>query len=58
MSDKLHSSELDTDQVVLRVQGFFEKFGKQLAIGLGAIIVVVGGFYSYKEFIIKPNSFL
>ena len=56
MSDKLHSSELDTDQVVLRVQGFFEKFGKQLAIGLGAIIVVVGGFYSYKEFIIKPKE--
>ena len=56
MSDKLHSSELDTDQVVLRVQGFFEKFGKQLAIVIGAIIVIVGGLFSYKQFIVKPKE--
>ncbi len=56
MSDKQHSSELDTDQVVLRVQGFFEKYGKQLAIGITAIILVGGGLFSYKQFIVKPKE--
>ena len=60
MSDILESTELelemDSDQVVMKVQGFFEKFGKQLAIGVGTVIVLIGGFYSYKEFIIKPKE--
>ena len=57
MSGKqLHSSELDTDQVVAKVQGFFEKFGKQLMMLVAGIIVVVGGFYAYKTYIVKPKE--
>ncbi len=57
MSDKqLHSSELNTDQVVAKVQGFFEKFGKQLAIVVAAIIVIFGGMFAYKTYILKPKE--
>lgn len=40
----------------LRVQSFFQKFGKQLITGIIAVVVVTGGFYAYKEFVVKPKE--
>lgn len=37
-------------------EAFFQKYGKQALIALVAIIVVVGGFFLYKEFVSKPNE--
>lgn len=57
MSDKkVELPALESNDIILKAQDFFQKFGKQILIVVGAIVVVVGGFYSYKQFIIKPKE--
>ena len=57
MSDnKVELPVLESDDIILKTQAFFQKFGRQILIVVGAIVVVVGGFYSYKQFIIKPKE--
>jgi len=59
MSDKqveLPTLDIKNDDFALKVQGFFQKFGKQLLIGLVVIVAVAGGFYAYKELVVKPKE--
>ena len=57
MSDnKVELPVLESDDITFKTQAFFQKFGRQILIVVGAIVVVVGGFYSYKQFIIKPKE--
>ena len=57
MSDKkVELPVVDTDDVVLKTQRFFANFGRQIAVGVGAVVVVVGGFYAYNQFITKPKE--
>jgi len=57
MSDnKVELPVVDADEVVLKTQRFFANFGRQIAIGVGAVVVVVGGFYAYNQFITKPKE--
>jgi len=57
MSDKkVDLPVVETEDIVLKAQRFFQDYGRQIIIGLGAIVVVVGGFYSYKEFVTKPKE--
>src|ERR1700761_2438485 len=57
MSDKnIAVTELDTDDVLLRAQSFWQKFQKPITIGLVAIVVIAGGWYGYNEWVVKPNE--
>ena len=57
MSEKqVELPELDSDKVILKAQRFFQDFGKQMVIGVGSIVIVVVGFYAYKEFVTKPKE--
>lgn len=52
MSEKLE----ETNETFARVQGFWEKFQKPLLAGLAAIVVIIGGWYGYNEYIAKPKE--
>ena len=59
MSEKqVELPKIDTsnDDISLKVQAFFQKFGKQLLVGIAVVIVMVGGFYAYKEFVVNPKE--
>ncbi len=49
-----HQAE-ETDPL-LKAKNIFEKYAKPVAILVAAVIVVVGGWYSYKTFIVAPNE--
>lgn len=46
----------EQEDVIERAKDFWERFGKTISIVLGAIIVVVGGFLLYKNFISGPKE--
>ena len=57
MSEKqVELPELDSDKIILKAQSFFQNFGRQIIIGVSAVVVVVGGFYAFKEFVTKPKE--
>ncbi len=53
MSDKIDIVEKDP---VLVLQSFWQKSGKTIGIVVSLIIVLVGGWYAYTQYIIKPNE--
>ncbi len=57
MSDKqVELPIIEKDDVVLKTQKFFVTFGRQILIGVGAVVVVTGGFYAYDQFVTKPKE--
>jgi predicted negative regulator of RcsB-dependent stress response len=46
----------DSEAAVERAKDFWERFGKTIAIALGAVILVVGGFLIYKNFVSGPKE--
>lgn len=52
MSEK----QAESNEALARVQGFWEKYQKPFLIALVAIVVVIGGWYGYKEYIVKPKE--
>jgi tetratricopeptide (TPR) repeat protein len=53
---KVELPELDAQDFLLKAQDFFQNFGRQILIGVGAIVVVIGGFFAYREFVTKPKE--
>ncbi|MFP5041978.1 tetratricopeptide repeat protein [Parasediminibacterium sp. JCM 36343] len=47
---------LEADDVLLKAQGFIQKFGKKFAIGLGAGLLLGGGVFAYGAFVTKPKE--
>lgn len=46
----------ESEAVIERAKDFWSRFGKTVSIALGAVIVVVGGFLIYKNFIVGPKE--
>ena len=46
----------DSEAVVDRAKDFWSRFGKTISIALGAVILVVGGFLIYKNFVQGPKE--
>jgi hypothetical protein len=46
----------DSDVVVDRAKDFWGRFGKTITIALGAVVLVVGGFLIYKNFVQGPKE--
>jgi tetratricopeptide (TPR) repeat protein len=51
MTDKHESNE-----AFARVQGFWEKFQKPVLIVVAVLVIVIGGWYGYNEYIVKPKE--
>ena len=46
----------ESEAVVDRAKDFWSRFGKTISIALGAVVLVVGGFLSYKNLIQGPKE--
>lgn len=47
--------QAEEKEIVNKSEAFFEKYKKQLGGALLAIIVIIGGYMLYKEFVVKPR---
>ncbi|MBV9988666.1 MAG: tetratricopeptide repeat protein [Chitinophagaceae bacterium] len=47
---------VESNEALARVQGFWERFQKPVLIAVTAIVVIVGGWYAYNEYIVKPKE--
>jgi tetratricopeptide (TPR) repeat protein len=57
MSDKqVVVPTMDSDDILLKAQSFFDKFGKQITVTLGVVIIIGAGVFAYGEFITKPKE--
>ncbi len=45
-----------SDAVIAKAKGFWEKYSKPLMIVSVLLIVVIGGWYGYQQFIVKPKE--
>lgn len=57
MAEKKPSHDADSTEVIIaKAKDFWEKYNKITIIVCTAIIVVVGGFFGYKNFVLKPKE--
>lgn len=57
MSEIKHPAHLEDEKnPVAELHSAWDKYGKQLSIALVAIIVVVGGFFAYRNLVSEPNE--
>lgn len=45
----------ENEAVIERAKDFWERFGKFIAIALGAIILAIAGYLIYKNFVVEPK---
>jgi predicted negative regulator of RcsB-dependent stress response len=55
MSDQQQAS-LENNDIVLKAQNFWQQNAKNIVIVLLAIIVIVGGYFGYTDYILKPKE--
>jgi len=48
--------QLEVNQTLENVRHFWSKSGKQVTIVLGALVVLIGGYFAYKQFVTKPKE--
>jgi TolA-binding protein len=46
----------EKNEALVRVQGFWEKFQKPVLIVVAVLVLGIGGWYAYKEYIVKPKE--
>ena len=57
MSDIKHREQLDREiSPVDKWKHFQDNYGKKAAIGLAGILIVVLGYFAYKQFILDPKE--
>ncbi len=56
MTDKQQTLPVETNEVVAKVTGFWNQYGKQLGFFIGAIVLAVGGYFGYKYFVVAPKE--
>jgi tetratricopeptide (TPR) repeat protein len=55
MADK-HVHETNADDIVLKAKGFWNKNQKPLLAVIGILVVLIGGWYVYKNYIVAPKE--
>jgi tetratricopeptide (TPR) repeat protein len=57
MADKKYVQESHSDeQVVAKARDFWGRHGKLITIASVVVIVIVGGWYAYQNFVVKPKE--
>ena len=51
-----HDEQLELDQTIAKVQGFWHKFQNPLLIAIAVIVIGGGGWYGYQEYVVKPKE--
>lgn len=55
MSEK-KVQEVESNDALLQVQGFWYKFQKPILIAVAAVVIIFGGYYVYTQFFSKPKE--
>ena len=55
MSEK-KVQEVESNDALLKVQGFWQKFQKPVLVGVAAVVIIFGGYYVYTQFFSKPKE--
>lgn len=48
--------QLELNKTLEGAKQFWQKSGKQVTIILGALVVLIGGYFAYKQFVVKPKE--
>lgn len=56
MADKKNVQELDGEVVIAKAKDFWTRYSKPIMIASAVIIVAVGGWYIYQNFVKKPKE--
>src|SRR4030095_4969752 len=46
----------ENEQIIAKAQDFWTRYQKQITVVLAVLVLGVGGWYAYKNFIVKPNT--
>lgn len=46
----------ENEQIIAKAQDFWTRYQKQITVVLAVVVLAVGGWYAYKNFIVKPNT--
>ena len=46
----------ENEQIIAKAQDFWTRYQKQITVVLAVVVLAVGGWYAYKNFIVKPNN--
>ena len=55
MSDK-HVHEAVQNNPLMKAEGFLKQYQKQILMIVGALVVIIGGWYAYQNFIVAPKE--
>jgi len=55
MSEK-HVMAHENEQIIAKAQDFWTRYQKQITVVLAVLVLGVGGWYAYKNFIVKPKT--
>ena len=56
MAEKKNTVPTDSDEIIARAQDFWTKYQKQITIVLAVIVLGVGGWWGYRNFVVKPKA--
>ena len=46
----------DSEDILAKAQDFWTRYQKQITIVLAVLVLGIGGWYGYKNFIVKPKA--
>jgi tetratricopeptide (TPR) repeat protein len=56
MTEKKQTPPTETNEVVDKVTGFWNQYGKKIGIGLVALLAAVGGYFAYQQYMVAPKE--
>ena len=56
MAEKKNTVPTDSDEIIAKAQDFWTKYQKQITIVLAVIVIGVGGWWGYRNFVVKPKA--
>jgi len=46
----------ENEEIIAKAQDFWTRYQKQITVVLAVVVLAIGGWYAYKNFIVKPNT--
>ena len=46
----------ENEQIIAKAQDFWTRYQKQITVVLAVLVLGIGGWYAYKNFVVKPNT--
>ena len=56
MAEKKNVMTSDNEEFISKAQDFWTRYQKQITVVLAVVVLAVGGWYAYRNFIAKPKS--